>query len=318
MIKEVGRYPVEVWQLGRSKKPKLLQIETEIYGKLWAPENLVEFTNLIADLTTVAGSRVAWRGQSYIDWPVHSSAIRRILKYGWTPMNYAGLNERYSPIPYKGEVLAECLYEYEESLLHEARLRGHDYQMGKRLTDLELLAVLQHFGAATRLLDFSKNAFVALWFACYDHPEEYGIVFFGRMHTIHEKAHWINNSEDIKLPISDLLKKYGSRVLIWEPVHLFQRMKVQQGVFAFGEPVAKEWGSFPVNEVRGVARGSSDVIPGLIPIAISPSLKEEMKEYWGSIFGYDSASLFPELDGFSGYHGPESEFESYFGDREEW
>ena len=39
-------------------------------------------------------------------------------------------------------------------------------EMGRQLSDLEILAELQHFGAATCLIDFSRSALVALWFAC--------------------------------------------------------------------------------------------------------------------------------------------------------
>jgi len=119
--------------------------------------------------------------------------------------------------------------------------------------------------------------------------------------------------------MKELLQKYNSKIFVWEPVHLFQRMKVQQGVFAFSEPTAKGWGSFPVNDIRGTAASGDDHDwPGLVPIAISPALKEGMKELWPGLFGFDSGSLFPELDGFSAYHGPLSEFELYFGDEEDW
>ena len=43
---------------------------------------------------------------------------------------------------------------------------GHDQKNGQQLSDLEILAELQHFGAATCLIDFSRSALVALWFAC--------------------------------------------------------------------------------------------------------------------------------------------------------
>ena len=42
----------------------------------------------------------------------------------------------------------------------------HDQLNGERLSDLPLLAELQHFRAATCLIDFTRNALVALWFAC--------------------------------------------------------------------------------------------------------------------------------------------------------
>ena len=45
---------------------------------------------------------------------------------------------------------------------------GFGVQDGRELKDLELLTELQHFGAATCLLDFTENAFVALYMACKD------------------------------------------------------------------------------------------------------------------------------------------------------
>lgn len=65
---------------------------------------------------------------------------------------------------------------YETSLLRHARHKGFDTENGKILTDFELLAKLQHHGAATRLVDFSKNVLVALWFAIQDNKEETGLL----------------------------------------------------------------------------------------------------------------------------------------------
>jgi hypothetical protein len=36
----------------------------------------------------------------------------------------------------------------------------------EELSNLELLLELQHYGAATGLIDFSRDFLVALWFAC--------------------------------------------------------------------------------------------------------------------------------------------------------
>ncbi|MBR6896768.1 MAG: FRG domain-containing protein [Lachnospiraceae bacterium] len=41
------------------------------------------------------------------------------------------------------------------------------------LRPLELLALLQHFGIPTRLMDLSENAFVALYFACSDRKKSF-------------------------------------------------------------------------------------------------------------------------------------------------
>ena len=58
------------------------------------------------------------------------------------------------------------LLKINQALIDKARLLGHDQKDGHRLSDLELLAELQHFGAATCLIDFTRNAQIALWFAC--------------------------------------------------------------------------------------------------------------------------------------------------------
>ena len=55
--------------------------------------------------------------------------------------------------------------------------KGFGYFGGRELTDLELLAQLQHFKAATMLLDFSEQALVALYFACADKMRSDGKIF---------------------------------------------------------------------------------------------------------------------------------------------
>ena len=58
------------------------------------------------------------------------------------------------------------LLKINQKLIDKARLLGHDQLNGERLSDLPLLAELQHFRAATCLIDFTRNALIALWFAC--------------------------------------------------------------------------------------------------------------------------------------------------------
>ena len=60
----------------------------------------------------------------------------------------------------------EKFLQINRDLIMEARLRGYDGKDGRVLKELEILADLQHFGAATCLIDFSHNAQVALRFAC--------------------------------------------------------------------------------------------------------------------------------------------------------
>ena len=58
------------------------------------------------------------------------------------------------------------LLEINSGLIKDARLRGYDEKEERKLSDLEILAELQHFRAATFLIDFTYSPQVALWFAC--------------------------------------------------------------------------------------------------------------------------------------------------------
>ena len=60
----------------------------------------------------------------------------------------------------------ERFLEINRGLINDARLYEHDRKNGRELKDLEILAELQHFRAATCLIDFTYSAQVALWFAC--------------------------------------------------------------------------------------------------------------------------------------------------------
>ncbi len=292
----------------------LPKVETKLYGKVWAPKDFGQYSKFVSYLADVIGGNAIWRGQSKINWALHPSGVRRLLNYGWA--DKGGINSTPAPISYKTNVLQSSINQYEQRLLNEARRMGYDYQNGRRLYDLELLSVLQHYGAATRLLDFTKNAFVALWFACQSHKDEVGVVFTGRLITQMQKAKRIINYSDIMLPIGEFLKKYKNRICFWEPIHIFQRMKVQQGIFLICEPIAEKWGSVPVKSVGIPSPKIWDFQYGLVPIAITPELKEDMNsmesDYWNGLFGYSVATLFPEIDGFSKYHSFEQDYDSDF------
>ena len=61
---------------------------------------------------------------------------------------------------------AEEIAKQERLMLRQAREVGADN--AQHLGDWEILARLRHHGAATRLIDFTTDPLVALWFLCED------------------------------------------------------------------------------------------------------------------------------------------------------
>ena len=82
-----------------------------------------------------------FRGGSNEDYEIEASASRRLGKNGSNPAKLLKINKE---------------------MISDARLEGHDLKNGQRLSDLELLAELQHYGAATCLIDFTHSAQIAL------------------------------------------------------------------------------------------------------------------------------------------------------------
>ena len=105
-------------------------------------------------------SILVFRGQENEKWLLESSAERRLK----------------ASLPSQEEITDPFL-EYNENLIKKCRLKNYDKREQKQLYDLELLADLQHHGAATCLIDFTRNALVALWFACQKSDDADGKVF---------------------------------------------------------------------------------------------------------------------------------------------
>jgi hypothetical protein len=279
-------------------------VNSSRFGHLPAPKTLPELWQLIAFATEGGRQVEGWRGQANLSWALDSSAVRRIKEHGPLPpellrgIGRAGLDE--GPVDPDSPALPEYyVQQYESYLLNEARLAGHGFYAGRTLSDLELLAVLQHYGAATRLLDFSRNVAVALWFACSSHPEEYGLL--AAIDT--RKTRQLTSVSDTSKPIRELvLFQNYSWTFSWQPQHLFERMRVQQSFFLFSRVENHEWGSLSLPEL-----GQKE--NGLFLVAISPNLKSDAARMWQQrMFGFSGLSLFPDLEGFSRFQSSGSPY----------
>ena len=131
----------------------------------------------------------AYRGQAKSSWSLHSGATRRMIR------------EVGDEIQFELRFLQMYISYHRDTLLEPARTQGFGIEEGNSISDLQLLAKLQHFGAATGLLDFTWDPLIALWFACQGAPGRDGKLYVVNTNdTIHfarisndENEHTIEN-----------------------------------------------------------------------------------------------------------------------------
>ena len=205
------------------------------------------------------GQMLLYRGLADIDWELESSANRRIR--GDNPIK---------------QVPAVSLQNYIQKLLDVASLRGFRRRQDRELYDLELLAELQHYGAATCLIDFTNNALTALWFACQEKPNKPGKVIAIATHDI--EIFSTVNYENLKDPIQEFLNL--GRLWKWSPASLGNnRAVVQQSVFVFGE--------------GKIEKKYYDII------VVDKSSKKTIREELAKRFGIDKEQIFSDFTGFA-------------------
>lgn len=122
-------------------------------------------------------------------------------------------------------------------LLNTARAIGLNEYNGAKLPDLALLAHLQHYGAATPLLDVSTDPLIALWMAAFADPErpDDGDATNGSLFGIlkPKESHWITpldarNYEGSAATVSSSL---GNDVWWYEAPDVTERLRIQRGSF---------------------------------------------------------------------------------------
>ena len=180
---------------------------------------------------------------AFLEWAERFKDEQYLFR-GVSNRRYGIQASAYRRLPCRDQDNPSELLKLNEELIEKARSRGHDQRNGQRLSDLELLAELQHFGAATCLIDFTRSALVALWFACQQSckGEANGKVF----------AICCNDTEHFKTVETRLLQnKIGSffnfdegnenhdfQLYQWEPKHQNNRIIAQHSVFVLdGAPI---------------------------------------------------------------------------------
>lgn len=214
-----------------------------------------------------------WRGQGDINWPLHSTAYRRLCTKDYHVYGGGKPNEK-------------DLVSYEKELLKFADHRGYRFYEGRRLPDFELLARLRHHGAATRLVDATRSILVGLWFCASSEPKEIGLLV-----GIH--AHYVGGYEgqpeerDYETVIRSL--EGYEYPITWEPSPNSPRIASQHSQFLYSALSNDDTGSLTLPQKK----------ESVLAIAVTPELKAQSLKVLSEVFDIRRSTLFPDFDGFS-------------------
>lgn len=142
--------------------------------------------------------------------------------------------------------------------------------------ELECLAIAQHHGLATRLLDWSNNPLIATYFSCKDLPSKDGAIYvFYPDNLLEEEAFNYRDVTEVKQYI---------------PRSIVTRILNQSGRFTYHPNPSKE---IEFGELSHPFVGQK-----LKKILIPKEAKEHILDEL-NIYNINELSLFPDLDGLS-------------------
>jgi hypothetical protein len=275
--------------------------------KVINPKTWDNMRNLVSQMT----GQWAFRGQTKESWGLSTTLERAI---------------------FTGEHIdnADLIGEKEKLILWEFKRRGHHYlsSVPADTQHLEWLALIQHYGGVTRLLDFSYSFYVAAFFAVEkSDPNEDSAIWAINLDIVNKVFKEKMKFGNERLTKEDINHKYNNELnrLIWksendslvfpvEPDRMNERLAIQQGLFLF--PLNLKVGfesnlAAVFNENGGVFKNkaSADYNPEIhtslelskavvIKVIVQDFLRKQILiDLWK--MNVSSSSLFPGIDGFA-------------------
>ena len=224
----------------------------ELY-KIYNVSSFREFQNIILDIPT--DHFILYRGQA-----IDKALLPKIARYD---------------LPDVEETEREMLEDFQRRSLHLIdRHPGNSW---------DWLALAQHHGMATRLLDWTENPLIALWFSMSpkleDMTTDHSVVWAFNV----PKENVVNSTED-----KDPFK--GQTVKVFKPNHITKRISSQFGWFTIHKSESgRKFVPFELHD---------DYSKKLFKIRIDSKCFKECRSRLHN-FGINSASMYPDIDGLA-------------------
>lgn len=179
-----------------------------------------------SDVKTIFGSSPVWvfRGQGRAEWPLETTLHREATRVGLFGLNAPHLLGR------------------ESFLIEQFQRFAHHYRSDLPPDDdpLAWLALIQHYGGPTRLLDFTASLYVAAFFAV-DATDTDAAIWAINLPTLEIAAYNklnffpVGSVSDFRVANTDRLFFHETQdhpaVLQAEPSRLHERLWIQKGLF---------------------------------------------------------------------------------------
>lgn len=253
--------------------------------------------------------RWAFRGHSDASWGLDTTLSRGAQQFGM-PLDWLGGREAW--------------------MLRQFQRRAHHYIKDPPALEqrLEWLALIQHFGGPTRLLDFSHSFYVAAFFAIERALNDAAIwaVNLENLEVAVRKKAKLGvrggnenvdsvNAKLIKLAESYLKNNAADKLVLHvEPDRMNERLSIQQGLFLFPCDVSSSFEdnlaatfdverhifreqkevSFRLNDVKTAGNLQTSILKIIIPRGSHKTAISDLND-----MNVTSATLFPGLDGFA-------------------
>lgn len=241
-------------------------------------KSLVEFIAAIKEISLTGGSlgKFIFRGQSNETWPVASGVVRRLKE-----------SKLKNGHKHPEKLTKEEIVFYLEECIRETRKRENSHSIIKGMSDLRLLAEMQHYGAATPLIDFSYNSLIALYMAAASHigkKGENGKVFcinYNKRYVFNEIVDYQEFPETERFrTISEILEEVADKIILYRPYHSNTRIIKQESLFVLNS--------------KGILE-SNDIDAEII---IDKNAKEGILSELCNISGLSEESVYPDFLGY--------------------
>lgn len=246
----------------------------------WPTQTLTSWQHFVTIAARFIPNAYMYRGHGQASWPLSPSLVR-ILPEGTT---------------------AQLAMEVESAILDDFRTEAHLHvpegllpELGNRASPVDWWALMQHYGAPTRLLDWTTSLYVAAYFAVESHWDDDGAIV--QAHAATAQASYVEHFGAAGKVQKETFVDANAKpaILFWYPNRKSARLVAQQGWLSVSTSVLSTHEDLIVSACEAATKINPEKIfyrKWIVPAAQKPVFLRQLRS-----MNIAAHSLFPGLDG---------------------